>query len=137
MKLYKFAVPVIKTIQKIKSNTVIMESGIIKNSHAIKAEIIIWINKRIFDDRVKISSKNPISPAIPAINIKALSLKMNTPIITNASQIPMPPPLGIGREWELRMLGLSIKAKRWPILEIIAAQDRLKRKGRIIAINIE
>jgi len=62
---------------------------------------MIWINKRNFEDRVKISSKNPISPAIPAINVKALSLKKNNPIITNASQIPMPPP-GVGREWELR-----------------------------------
>src|SRR4030067_2498535 len=102
MKLYKFAVPVIKIIQKTKSNTVITESGIVKNNHAIKAEIIIWINKRNFDERVKRSSKSPIKPAIPAINVKALSLKKNTPIITNASQIPMPPPLGVGREWELR-----------------------------------
>ena len=102
MKLYKLAVPVIKIIQKTKSSTVIRESGIAKNNHATKAEIIIWINKRNLDERVNISSKNPISPAIPAINVKALSLKKNTPIITNASQIPMPPPLGVGREWELR-----------------------------------
>ena len=113
-----------------------MESGIIKNSHAIKAEIIIWINKRTFEDRVKRSSNSPINPAMPAINVKALSLIINNPIITNASQIPIPPPLGVGRECELRILGLSIKAKRWPILEIAAAQNRLKRKGKIIAMNI-
>jgi len=136
MKLYKFAVPVIKIIQKTKSNTVIIESGIVKNNHAINTEIIIWINKRNLEDRVKRSSNSPIKPAIPAINVKALSLKINNPIITNENQIPIPPPLGVGRECELRMLGLSIKAKRWPILEIAAAQNRLKRKGRIIAMNI-
>ena len=75
-------------------------------------------------------------PAMPAIKVKALSLIINNPIITNASQIPIPPPLGVGRECELRILGLSIKAKRWPILEIAAAQNRLKRKGRIIVMNI-
>ena len=128
--------PVIKTIQKIKSKAVIIESGIIKNNHTIKAEIIIWINKRNFEDRVKRSSNNPIKPAMPAINVKTLSLEINNPIITNASQIPIPPPLGVGRECELRILGLSIKAKRWPIIEIAAAQNRLKRKGRIIAMNI-
>src|SRR4030067_2831284 len=106
MKLYKFAVPVIKTIQKIKRNTVIIESGIIKNCHTIKAEIITCINKRTFDDRVKISSKNPINPAIPAINVKASYLKKKNPTITKASQIQIPPPLGVGRECELRMLGL-------------------------------
>ena len=136
MKLYKFAVPVIKIIQKTKSNTVIIESGVVKNDHATNAEIIIWINKRNFEDRVKRSSKSPIKPAIPAINVKALSWEINNPIITNENQIPIPPPLGVGRECELRILGLSIKAKRWPIIEIAAAQNRLKRKGRIIAMNI-
>jgi len=136
MKLYKFAVPVIKTIQKINSNTVIIENGIIKNCHTIKAEIITCINKRTFEDRVKISSKNPINPAIPAINVKALSWKKKDPIITKASQIPIPPPLGVGREWELRMPGLSTKANRCPIFEIATAQNRLKRKGRVIAMNI-
>ncbi|OHB71543.1 MAG: hypothetical protein A2W23_08035 [Planctomycetes bacterium RBG_16_43_13] len=89
-------------IQNAHINTAIIENGIAKNNHAIKAEIMIWINKRNFDERVKISSKNPIKPAMPAINVKALSWKKKNPTIINASQIPSPPPLGVGREWELR-----------------------------------
>src|SRR3972149_1886912 len=130
MKLYKFAVPVIKIIQKTKSNTVIIESGIVKNNHAIKAEIIIWINKRNLDERVKRSSRKPINPAVPAIKVKDISFITKTPIIKKTIHIPIPPARGVGNEWELRPLGLSIKAMPGPNFDMRAAQKVLKKKDR-------
>src|SRR3990172_5308386 len=92
--------------------------------------MINWRHKRSLDERVKRSSRKPINPAVPAINVKNISFIMKTPIIKKTIHIPIPPPRGIGNEWELRPLGLSIKAMPGPNFDTRAAQKVLKKKDR-------
>lgn len=47
----------------------------------------------------------------------------------NDSQIPSPPPRGVGIAWELRSLGLSTSEIRCPNFEIARAHNELRRKG--------
>ena len=123
-------VPAIKTTQNPKRATAEIESGIIKNSQAARAEMINWMHKRSLDERVKRSSRKPINPAVPAINVKDISFIMKTPRIKKTIHIPIPPPRGVGNEWELRPLGLSIKAMPGPNFDTRAAQKVLKKKER-------